>query len=194
MPPDMHEYDQIAAWYAATRNPKVGIPDLAAFARRLPPCARVLDLGCGAGIPISRFLIREGFDVVALDSSPEMIARYRAHFPNVPTRCERAEAATFPAASFEAIVAWGVLFHLSEAEQQTVIGKVADWLRPGGWLLFTSGDVEDTTKGTMNGVTFQYASLGVTGYHEAVERAGMRLDVCYHDEWDNYVYVAEKAA
>jgi hypothetical protein len=41
----MHEYDQIAEWYIATRNPEVGVPALAALARRLPLRAKVLDLG-----------------------------------------------------------------------------------------------------------------------------------------------------
>jgi SAM-dependent methyltransferase len=190
----MHEYDQIAEWYVATRSPGVGVPDLAAFARRLAPRARVLDLGCGDGIPISRFLTREGFDVVAMDSSPEMIARYQANFPGVPTKCERAEEADFPAASFEAVVAWGVLFHLSEPEQRDVIRKVADWLKPGGWFLFTSGEVEGTTEGEMNGVTFHYTSLGISEYRDAIERVGMRLEANRHDEWGNYVYVAEVRA
>jgi len=190
----MHEYDQIAEWYVATRNPEVGVPALAAFARRLPPGARVLDVGCGDGIPISQFLVREEFDVVALDSSSEMIARYRVNFPDVPTWCERAEEADFTAKSFEAVVAWGVLFHLSETEQRDVIGKVADWLKPGAWFLFTSGDVEGATEGEMNGVTFRYTSLGVSGYRNVIERAGMRLEASHHDEWDNYVYVAETAA
>jgi cyclopropane fatty-acyl-phospholipid synthase-like methyltransferase len=190
----MHEYDQIVEWYVAARNSEVGVSDLAAFTRRLPPRARILDLGCGDGISISRFLTREGFDVVALDSSPEMIARYRANFPDVPTRCERAQEADFPVESFEAVVAWGVVFHLSEAEQKDVIGKVADWLRPGGWFLFTSGDVEGTTEGEMNGVAFPYTSLGVSGYRDVVKSAGMRLETSHHDAWDNHVYVAEKAA
>ena len=191
--PEMDEYDQIAAWYVATRHPQVGVPDLASFTRKLPPGSSVLDLGCGDGIPISRFLVQEGFDVVALDSSPEMIARHRANVPNVPARCERAEEADFPTGSFEAVIAWGVLFHLSEAGQRDVIGNVANWLRPGGRFLFTSGDVEGTTEGEMNGVTFQYTSLGVNGYRDVIENARMRLTASYHDEWDNYVYIAEKA-
>ena len=190
----MREYDQIAEWYVAARNPEVGVPDLTAFARRLPADARVLDLGCGDGVPISQFLTREGFDVVGLDSSPEMIARYRANFPGVPARCERVEEATFAAESFEAVVAWGVLFHLSEADQGAVIRKVSEWLRPGGRLLFTSGDVEDTSEGEMDGVSFRYTSLGVSGYRDVVERAGMHLEAEHRDEWDNHVYVAAKAA
>ena len=191
---DMREYDQIAEWYVAARNPEVGVPDLTAFARRLPPRARVLDLGCGDGVPISRVLIRAGLDVVALDSSPEMIARYRSNFPGVPTRCERAQEADFGAESFEAVVAWGVLFHVSEAEQRTVIGKVSDWLRPGGRFLFTSGDAEDASEGEMDGVSFPYVSLGVDGYRDAMERAGMRLEADRRDAWDNHVYIAVKAA
>lgn len=189
----MHEYDQIAEWYVATRNPEIGVPALAAFTRRLPPRARVLDLGCGDGIPISRFLTREGFDVVALDSSPEMIARYQANFPDVPTRCERAEEADFTAEWFEAVVAWGVLFHLSEPEQRAVIWKIANWLKPGGSFLFTSWDVEGATEGEMNGVTFHYTSLGVSGYRDGIERAGMRLQASHYDKWDNYLYVTQKA-
>ena len=42
-------------------------------------------------------------------------------------------------------------------------------------------------------MTFQYTSLGVNGYRDVIENAGMRLTASYHDEWDNYVYVAEKA-
>lgn len=190
----MREYDQIAEWYVAARNPEVGLPELAAFTRGLSRGARVLDLGCGDGVPISRFLAGEGFGVVALDSSPEMIARYRANFPDVPTRCERIEEATFAAESFEAVVAWGVLFHLPQAEQRAVIRKVSDWLRPGGRFLFTSGDAEGTSEGEMDGVSFRYVSLGVSGYRAAIERAGMHLEADHRDESDNHVYVAAKAA
>ena len=193
MPLDMRQYDQIAEWYVAARSSEIGIPDLAAFVRRLSPGASILDLGCGDGIPISRFLTREGYDVTALDSSLEMIARYRASFPDVFARCERAQEAHFPAASFEAVVAWGMLFHMSEADQKTVILKVAEWLRPGGWFLFTSGDVEGTSEGKMNGVTFQYVSLGVNTYRHLIDRAGMYLETHHSDTWNNYVYIARKA-
>lgn len=76
--------------------------------------------------------------------------------------------------------------------------KGRDWegcrLAEAGRFLFTSGDVKDTTEGEMNGVAFQYTSLGVSGYRDVIERAGMSLEASYHDEWDNYVYIAEKAA
>ena len=188
----MREYDLIAEWYSAARRPEIGVPDLTAFARRLPPKTRVLDLGCGDGVPVSRLLTREGFGVVALDSSPAMIARYRVNVPNVPTRCERIQEARFVSGSFGAVVAWGVLFHLTETEQRNAVQSVSDWLRPGGRFLFTSGAVAGVREGEMGGVAFQYVSLGVHGYREALRSAGMRLRSERRDRWDNHVYVAEK--
>jgi hypothetical protein len=55
------------------------------------------------------------------------------------------------------------------------------------------GEGEDTNEGEMNGVAFQYTSLGASGYRDEIERAGMRLNASHYDEWDNYVYVAEKS-
>jgi len=189
----VNEYNQIAEWYVTARRSDVGFPDLSALARTLPPHARVLDLGCGHGVPISQFLVREGFEVVALDSSPEMIARYRATFPNVLARCEQAQEAEFAAESFDAVVAWGVLFHLDEAGQAAVIQKVSEWLRPRGRFLFTSGETAGMTEGSMDGVMFRYTSLGVSTYQELVESAGMVLQSHHRDAWDNHVYLAQKA-
>lgn len=190
----MREYDEIAAWFTAARNPAIGAPDLAALAETLPPCARVLDLGCGDGIPVSQLLLREGLDLTALDSSPEMIARYRANFPGVPARCVRVQDARFAPESFEAVVAWGVLFHLAEAEQATAIEKIAQWVRPGGRFLFTSGDVPGVAESEMHGVAFRYVSLGVGAYRTLLEASGMRLERHHADAWENHVYVAVKSA
>lgn len=189
----MREYDEIAGWFTTARNPEVGIPDLAAFAKALPPRARVLDLGCGDGIPVSRFLLGAGFDLTALDSSSEMVRRYRANFPGVPVHRVRAQDAHFAPASFDAVVAWGVLFHLSEAEQVAAIARVSEWVRPGGRFLFTSGDAPGVAESEMDGVTFRYVSLGVGVYRSLLEEAGMRLFCHYDDAWENHVYVAVQA-
>ena len=188
----MHEYDQIADWYVSPRAPETGIPAVRALARNLPASGRILDLGCGDGIPISHFLVREGFNVVAVDSSPEMIARNRRNFPCVPTRRERAEQCTFSDGSFAAVVAWGVLFHLSEAGQRMVIENDARWLKPGGRFLFTSARTRGTREGAMNGVRFRYTSLGVNEYRSLMQRTGMKLEDSHHDARENFVYVACK--
>ncbi|WP_412061934.1 class I SAM-dependent methyltransferase [Rubrivirga sp. IMCC45206] len=189
----MREYDEIAEWFTATRSPDVGVPDLTAFAETLPPGARVLDLGCGDGVPISQTLLRAGLAVTALDSSPAMVEQFRAHVPGVPVRCARIQDARFARGAFDAVVAWGVLFHLSEADQTTAIRKVAEWLTPTGRFLFTSGGSRGVAESEMDGVPFRYVSLGAVGYRDVLARAGMRMVRHYADAWQNDVYVAEKA-
>ena len=188
----MREYDQIAEWYATARSPTIGVADVGAFVQRLPPRARVLDLGCGDGVPITRSLVGAGLDVTGLDSSAEMVRRFRAALPGVPVRCERAEAARFPDDAFDAVVAWGVLFHLPEAGQRALIETVSAWLAAGGRFLFTSGDAEGVREGTMDGVPFRYVSLGPDGYRRALRAAGLHLVDHYVGEGDNPVYIAER--
>lgn len=188
----MREYDEIAGWYAEARDPAVGVPDLEAFARTLPPGARVLDLGCGTGVPVSRLLLRAGADLTALDSSAAMIERYRANVPGVPAHCVRAQDAAFAPESFDAVVAWGVLFHAAETDQRAILARVAAWLAPGGRFLFTSGDVAGVAESRMGGVPFRYVSLGADAYRRLLEEDGLRLERHHTDAWENHVYVAVK--
>lgn len=90
------------------------------------------------------------------------------HFPGVPARCERVQEADFAAESLEAVVAWGVLFHLPAAEPRAVLQQVSGWLRPSVPFRFTGGDAEGVRVAEMNGVTFRYASLSMSGYRDAL--------------------------
>jgi SAM-dependent methyltransferase len=56
------------------RLPERGEGDLVAAA--VPPPAALLELGCGVG-RVTRQLVRLGYDVVAVDESPEMLAHGR---------------------------------------------------------------------------------------------------------------------
>jgi len=190
----MRSYDRIAVWFERTRDPAVGLPDLDALARALPPSARVLDVGCGHGIPVSRWLVERGCRVTGLDSSPAMISRYGANVPDADARCGDVRVASFEPGSFDAVVAWGVLFHLSPADQEATIRRVATWLAPSGRFLFTSGDAAGETTGTMDGVTFRYVSLGALAYRRALESAGLVFDGAHDDAWDNHVYLAHRPA
>src|ERR1051325_1871386 len=50
------------------------------FVELLPPGAAILDVGCGSGQPISRYLIEHGFTLCGVDSSPTMISLCRDRF------------------------------------------------------------------------------------------------------------------
>jgi len=114
-------------------------PWLADLHRRLPAAAAVLDLGCGCGVPVARFLADAGHRVTGVDISDVQIERAR-HL--VPTGTFlRADATRFdlPPASFDAVVCLYALIHMPLADQPRVIREIAGRLRPGGELLATVG-------------------------------------------------------
>jgi SAM-dependent methyltransferase len=58
-----------------------GKPWLDRFLALLPAKASILDLGCGSGEPIARYLIENGHDLAGVDSSPALIDICKTVFP-----------------------------------------------------------------------------------------------------------------
>ena len=114
-------------------------PWLADLHQRLPASSAVLDLGCGCGIPAARFLTDCGHQVTGVDISEVQIDRARRLVPAASFLCADAAQVRLPPASFDAVVCLYALIHMPLAEQPPLLERIATWLRPGGWLLVTTG-------------------------------------------------------
>lgn len=112
---------------------------LAGLSARIPAGASVLDLGCGCGVPLSRDLAAAGYRVSGVDISPVQVGRARQLVPTGSFVCADVTATDFPGASFDAVVCLYVLIHLPLPDQPVLLGRLRDWLRPGGWLLASTG-------------------------------------------------------
>jgi cyclopropane fatty-acyl-phospholipid synthase-like methyltransferase len=152
--------------------------------------ATVLDLGCGTGVPISQALIERGFNVYGVDASPTIVAAFRANFPNVPLEWAAVEDSDFFGRTFDAVVAWGLLFLLDAEVQRRLIAKVAGALRSGGRLLFTAPRQSCSWRDPMTGRTS--ISLGQEAYRKALEAEGMSLVGTHCDYGENHYYFAQK--
>jgi len=199
----VHEYDLIADWYASERTDQTGVPEAIAMASSLAPGARILDIGCGNGIPITRALLRAGHRVVGIDSSERMLSRFRGNLSDTPVVRGLVQRCAFCDGTFDAAVAWGVIFHLPLADQASAFASVSRVLKRGAPFLFTAGEAEGVDEpdgtdpgieGTMNGVTFHYYALSIEGYRRLLDRNRLALVDVHTDAGKNAYYLARKCA
>jgi ubiquinone/menaquinone biosynthesis C-methylase UbiE len=166
----MREYDLIAEWYPTDRGRTVGVAEALAVAATLPAGSCILDIGCGNGVPITEGLVKAGHRVVGLDTSSGMLARFCVNLPGTPVVRGDVRNCPFRHATFDAAVSWGMMFHLSRADQAAAFASVSRVLKPGASFLFTAAEIEgaDDTDitGAMNGVTFHY--YAVPSYRDLV--------------------------
>ena len=132
-------YNQMAERYLATKDPEdpLALRALEDLASLLPPEAAVLDLGCGAGVPVTRWLANRGFAVTGVDVSAKQLELARKYVPNGTFRKADMTEATFAAESFDAVVAFHSIVHVPRAEHLTLLKSIYRWLKPRGAFLAT---------------------------------------------------------
>ena len=128
----------MAEQYLATKDPedKLTLDALAELARELPPDASVLDLGCGAGIPATRWL-SERFTVTGVDFSAKQLELARRHAPGATFIRADMTDLSFAPETFDAVVALHSIIHVPRTEHLTLLKNVSRWLKPGGAFLAT---------------------------------------------------------
>ncbi len=131
-------YDRVAERYLASKDAEdpTTLAALVELARELPQGAAVLDLGCGAGVPVTRWLARR-FAVTGVDISARQLELARRHVPEA--RLLRADMAdlSFAPETFDAVVAFHSIIHVPRAEHPALLGKIYGWLKSGGGFLAT---------------------------------------------------------
>lgn len=184
-------YEAIARDFIAYRRKSaIGAETVLSWAHTLMPKATILDLGCGNGIPITEALVKDGYRLYGIDASPTLIASYRKHFPHLTVACEPVETSNYFDRKFDGVVAWGLMFLLSESVQSKLIHRVSSILKPGGQFLFTSPEQACTWTDVLAGV--ESRSLGAIKYKRILSSAGLTLIDNYVDEGENYYYSAKK--
>jgi cyclopropane fatty-acyl-phospholipid synthase-like methyltransferase len=138
-------YDQVADEYAALESAEAPWPRLGrvrAFVAGLPQGSRILDVGCGNGLPATRELALR-HDVTGVDISREQIARARANVPAATFICGDVSEVDLPAGAFGAIVALYLVDNIAREDYPALFRRLAGLLRPNGRLLLSAEPGED---------------------------------------------------
>jgi SAM-dependent methyltransferase len=148
--------------------------------------SRVLDLGCGAGIPVARDLVVLGHSVVGVDGSSQQIVRARHNVPGATfIQADMCEV-EFETASFDAVGAFYSITHIPPAQQGHLISKIAFWLKPGGTLVasFGAGEAEEWI-GEWLGTNMFFGNSGEEATLKCLQDTGLNVRRCLVERQDN---------
>jgi ubiquinone/menaquinone biosynthesis C-methylase UbiE len=171
-------YDKIAPQYLAWSGPRP-TETRAAYVQKLlgllPPKAKVIELGCGAGVPTTQTLLAAGLDVTDVDISAGQLALAKEHIPGATL--VHADMATLEYdCAFDAVMAFYSLFHIPKAEQGEMLARMVGWLKPGGYLLFNLGNDEgDVVTEDWMGAKMFSSGLGIEGNRKMLREHGKGL-------------------
>ena len=171
-------YDEMAEAYATSSNTAWEVPFSDELAAGLKTGSRILDVGCGDGRPVSvRF--QDRFAVTGVDISREQLRLASEEVPD--TALVQGEMTTLPfeASTVDAVVALYSIIHVPREEHPAVFAEWARVLRPGGWVLFSSGTAAFAGRNPNwldSGVEMVWSYPGPDETTAALEAAGFELE------------------
>jgi cyclopropane fatty-acyl-phospholipid synthase-like methyltransferase len=140
-------YDSISHLYRSENAARSDQPEgsaayrtwVAELAVLLDPGAKIVDLGCGAGVPATKSLADAGFNVLGIDFSEVQIERARSLVPNAAFECADMASWDTEDSTVDAVVSFYALIHLPVEDQRNLITRISRWLRPQGYFLAIFG-------------------------------------------------------
>lgn len=145
--------------------------------RRLPVGARVLDIGCGTGLPTLRQLVAGGCAVTGIDISAGMLAIAAGHVPEARLLLAGALDLDPSRERYDGVLAFFTLLNLPRERLARALALINRVLTPGGQfaLAMVEADVDDVP------IPFLGERIRVTGYlrgelRRVVRAAGFEIE------------------
>ncbi|PZR28114.1 MAG: class I SAM-dependent methyltransferase [Citrobacter freundii] len=165
-------YDSIGDWFSQNRSRSLmEKPYLDQLIQLAGKGSTVLDIGCGTGVPIMHYLVEQGMNTLGVDGSARMLEIAQQNLPSAKfIRADMRELDLDQ--TFDAIIAWHSLFHLTYEEQIAMFGIFKKHLNNHGILMFTSGNEHKESWSINGGENLYHASLDTDHYRKLLEAQG----------------------
>lgn len=170
-------YDNIADRYLAERDRDAeNVRLLNDFIELLAPNSKVLDAGCGAGIPIAQILA-EHFDVIGVDFSEAQIERATKNVPNARFYCQGMTEINLPGESLDGICSYYAIIHIPREEHAALFANFHRMLRTGGVALLCLGaeDLADDIDEDFLGTRMYWSHYNSETYLKMLKECGFSI-------------------
>ncbi len=162
------------AWGALRGNNLYEKKWLDDFLSLIPQNSKILDLGCGSGQTIARYLIEKGQQIVGVDSSESMLEMVKENFPEQTWLLHDMRTLHLNE-KFQGILAWDSFFHLTQDDQRKMLGIFQKHAENSAVLMFTSGPTDGEAIGDMFGDALYHASLAPEEYTKLLHQHGFEV-------------------
>ena len=165
---DRHAHDYVEDRRIVGWNESAWLDRFGAILRR---GSSILDIGCGSGEPMAKYLIEKGFAVDGVDASRKLIALCRERFPQRSWHVADMRALALQE-TFDGLLAWDSFFHLTHDDQRRMFPVFKRHASPHAALMFTSGTSHGEAIGAYRGERLYHASLGPEEYRALLRANG----------------------
>lgn len=149
---------------------------------QLKPNSKILDLGCGIGLPFDKYFSKKGLSVTGIDISERHIEKAKRN-----VKSARYILGDFFSkeikGKFDAIVSFYAIFHIPRTEHQKLLNYINSLLKKGGLILLTFG--LDSMKYDFNpnfaGAPMAWSSYAADKNKKIVENAGFEILISTED-------------
>ncbi|MGN6377996.1 MAG: class I SAM-dependent methyltransferase [Gaiellales bacterium] len=171
-------YDALVDVYAEWSGRVQGDPReryLDRFDQLVERGSRVLDLGCGCGLPTAARLARR-YRVSGVDISSGQLAAARRNVPEATFRQADMTALELQPAELGGVVSLYAITHVPRSEHAGLLSRIAGWLAPGGVLLATFGNrSHDGVQGDWLGQPMYFSSHDATTNVRLLHETGLEV-------------------
>lgn len=103
------------------------------------PSSHLLEIGCGSGRDAS-FMLRNGYDILAIDGSKEMVKEAKKYHPELKDSLEVLcipDELNFKPSSFDGVYSIATLMHLKRDAIDVTFKEIYNLLKPNGKFVFS---------------------------------------------------------
>ncbi len=138
--------------------------------------SKVLDIGCGDGVPILLEL-KDKCEIHGVDISSRQIEQAKVNFEDGTFLNRDIMEVEYDYHSFDAIISFYTLFHIKREFHEKLFIKMNRWLKIGGYLLCTVSDTDDGeyTENDFFGVEMFWSNYGLSTYLEFCSKNGFEI-------------------